>query len=42
LCSTPPRTGVDTQTQVVTPVTTQVVIPMLRRIVSSGVFENPP
>ena len=32
---------VETQTQVVTPVTTQVFTSMLRRIVSNGVFENP-
>jgi len=37
-----PRTVFDTQTQVVTPATTQVVTPRLRRMVSSGVFENPP
>src|SRR5690348_12330183 len=33
---------VDTQTQVVTPQATQVVTPILRRIVSRGVFEKPP
>ena len=33
---------VDTHTQVVTPDTTQVVTPILRMMVSSGVFENPP
>ena len=37
-----PATSRRTQTQVVTPDTTQVVTPMLRRIVSSGVFAKPP
>jgi hypothetical protein len=32
----------DTQTQVVNPDTTRVATPMLRRIVSSGVFASPP
>src|SRR4029450_12534568 len=33
---------VDTQTHVVTPATTQVVTPMVRRMVSSGVCATPP
>jgi hypothetical protein len=38
----PPRTVAETQTHVVTPATTQVVTPRLRRIVSSIVLANPP